>query len=138
MKRRYRLDTGPAFDCIFRRRGVFERVREARSRGDRIGIGYPVLAEIISGVEGSQSREHSLDIVQRNLSLFILWPFDLNAVYEYGRISAELRRRGRPMQQNDIQIAAIALSLGNCIVVSGDSDLQDVSGLTVENWSSNP
>jgi tRNA(fMet)-specific endonuclease VapC len=39
------------------------------------------------------------------------------------------------MQQIDIQIAAIALSLGNCTVVSKDSDLAAVPGLEVENWS---
>ena len=38
------------------------------------------------------------------------------------RLIAELRRLGRPMQQIDIQIAAIAFSLGSCIVVNGDSD----------------
>jgi tRNA(fMet)-specific endonuclease VapC len=32
-------------------------------------------------------------------------------------------------------IAAIALSLGNTTVVSADSDLAAVPGLTVENWA---
>lgn len=41
---------------------------------------------------------------------------------------------GRPMQQVDIQIAAIALALGNCTVVSGDSDLRAIPGLTIEDW----
>jgi tRNA(fMet)-specific endonuclease VapC len=31
--------------------------------------------------------------------------------------------------------AAIALSLGNCTVVSNDSDLLAIPGLTVENWA---
>jgi tRNA(fMet)-specific endonuclease VapC len=57
------------------------------------------------------------------------------AAAEFGRLFAELRRVGRPMQQIDIQIAAIALSLGNCVVVSADSDLAAVPGLTVENWA---
>jgi tRNA(fMet)-specific endonuclease VapC len=39
------------------------------------------------------------------------------------------------MQVVDVQIAAIALSLGNCIVVSKDSDLAAVPGLIVEDWS---
>jgi tRNA(fMet)-specific endonuclease VapC len=39
------------------------------------------------------------------------------------------------MQQIDMQIAAIAFSLGNCTVVSTDSDLADVPGLKVENWA---
>jgi tRNA(fMet)-specific endonuclease VapC len=135
MNRRYELDTGPAFDCMFRRRGVHERVREARSQGAKIGIGLPVLGEIMAGVEGSQNRDATWDIVRRELALFVLWPFDQRAAYEYGRIFAELRRRGRPMQQIDIQIAAIALSLGHCTVVSSDSDLAAVPGLKVENWA---
>jgi tRNA(fMet)-specific endonuclease VapC len=39
------------------------------------------------------------------------------------------------MQQIDIMIAAIAFSLGDCSVVSADSDLAAVPGLTVENWA---
>jgi tRNA(fMet)-specific endonuclease VapC len=41
------------------------------------------------------------------------------------------------MQQIDIMVAAIALSLGNCTVVSNDTDLAAVPGLTVENWGPN-
>jgi len=51
-------------------------------------------------------------------------------------VFADLKRRGRPMQQVDMMLAAIALTLGNCIVVSGDGDFTAVPGLTVENWAS--
>ena len=63
-----------------------------------------------------------------------MWPYDNNAAVEFGRLFTELRRIGRPMQQIDIQIAAIAFTLGNCTVVSGDSDLFEVPGLSVENY----
>ena len=46
-----------------------------------------------------------------------------------------LKRIGRPMQQVDVQIAAIAFALGNCTVVSGDSDLKAIPGLHVEDWA---
>ncbi len=39
------------------------------------------------------------------------------------------------MHTIDIQIAAIALSLSNCTVVSKDTDLSFVPGLNVENWA---
>lgn len=39
------------------------------------------------------------------------------------------------MQQIDIQVAAIALSLGKTTVVSEDSDLAAVPGLQVEHWA---
>src|SRR5262249_32055046 len=121
--RRYLLDTGSAADCIFRRRGVPERVKQARHASGKIGIGVPVMAELLAGVEYSATRERNLDIVNRNLRLFRLWPFTPEAAREYGRLYAELRRGGRSMQVVDIMIAASARSLGNCTVVSADSDL---------------
>ena len=70
----------------------------------------------------------------RALSRIRCWPFDRPAVEEYGRLAAGLRRIGRPMQQIDIMIAAIARSLGNCVVIIDDSVLSAVPGLRVENW----
>jgi tRNA(fMet)-specific endonuclease VapC len=95
----------------------------------------PVLGEIVGGVEASATRDANWDALCRGLALLVLWPYDSAAAWEYGRLYAELRRLGRPMQQIDIQIAAIALTLGNCTVVSSDSDLTAVPGLTVENWA---
>jgi tRNA(fMet)-specific endonuclease VapC len=134
--RRYLLDTNAAADCLFRRRGVPERVKSVRTRGGKIGIGIPVLSELLGGMEYSASRERNLDIVNRNLRLFRLWPFTTEAAREYGRLFAALRRAGRPMQVVDMMIAAIAFSLGNCTVVSADMDLTAVPGLPVENWAS--
>jgi tRNA(fMet)-specific endonuclease VapC len=87
------------------------------------------------GIELSASRDKNLQRLHRDLPTLTIWPFDSAAAAEYGRLAAELRRLGRPMQQIDIQIAAIAFSLGNCTVVSSDSDLAAVPGLTVENWT---
>lgn len=42
------------------------------------------------------------------------------------------------MQQIDIQIAAIALTLADCTVVTVDSDLATIPGLSVENWQDSP
>jgi tRNA(fMet)-specific endonuclease VapC len=56
--------------------------------------------------------------------------------FEYGRVAIELRRIGRMIGQNDMMIAAIARTVGNCTVVTMDSDLAAVPELTVENWAS--
>lgn len=133
--RRYLLDTGAAGDYLDRRKGAFARAKEEVARGNRIGICVPVLGELYFGIELSASRDKNLQRLRRDLPTLTIWPFDSAAVAEYGRLAAELRRLGRPMQQIDIQIAAIALSLGNCTVVSSDSDLAAVPSLTVEKWS---
>ena len=109
--------------------------RQETVSGNKIGIAIPVLAEICFGIELSASRERNRRKLQEGLGSLILWPFTEEAAEEYGRLAAGLKRVGRPMQQIDIMIAATARKLGNCVVVSKDSDLLAVPGLDVEDWS---
>ncbi|SRR5216683_6984613 len=132
--KRYLLDTGMMGDFINHRRGVDQRVRQAQNQGDRMGTCMPVIGELFFGVEASATRDVNLKRLTRALSRIVCWPFDRQAAEEYGRLAAHLKRIGRNMQQIDIQIAAIARTLGNCTVVSSDTDLAAVPGLTVENW----
>jgi len=135
MTRRYLLDSGPAQDFIFQRRGVHIRVEQARLAGARIGVCTPIVGEVMGGLEYSGQADAALNLARRRLPTLLCWPYEKAAAEEYGRIFADLKRRGRPIQQIDMQLAAIALSMGNCVVVSGDSDLLAVPGLTVENWA---
>ncbi len=49
--------------------------------------------------------------------------------------SEKLRIVSPELQQVDLQIAAIALALGQCTMVSEDSDLSSVPGLSVKGSS---
>ncbi len=132
---KYLLDSNAVADCIFQRRGVDQRAILARRQGHVIGTALPVVAEILGGIEYSQTRERNLPILNRKLALFRLWPLTLDVAREYGRLFAELRRMGRPMQIIDMMVAATARTLSDCIVVTTDSDLLAVPGLRVENWA---
>jgi tRNA(fMet)-specific endonuclease VapC len=133
---RYLLDTNALAHCIFRRKGVEGRFREVRRRGIVVGTAMPALAEVLAGIEFSESRERNLDVFNRTVRQFRLWPFDLPAVREYARIYAELRRKGAPVQNADMMIAGTARSLVGCRVVTSDSDFERIDGLVVENWES--
>jgi tRNA(fMet)-specific endonuclease VapC len=133
---RFLLDTGIASDYINRRHDVYERAQAEVAKGNPIGIGVPVLAELVFGIERSRSRDRNLQRLQAALPALKLWPFDPAAAFEYGRVHAELARLGRPMQVVDMMIAAIAFVLGKCTVVSKDTDLAAVPGLAVANWVS--
>jgi tRNA(fMet)-specific endonuclease VapC len=108
--RRYLLDTGVASDYVNDRRDVPARCRALVRAGHRIGLCAPVYAELLGGIELSQSREANLKKVHRVRSHFVMWAFDEAAAGEYARLFAALTRIGRPMQQIDIQIAAIAMA----------------------------
>src|SRR5437763_8354000 len=111
---RYLLDTGIVGNYINRRSGVFERAQEEVARGNRVGLGIPVLAELYYGIEFSTTRDQNLQRLRHALPRLVIWPFTESAAEEFGRLAAHLKRTGRAMQQIDIMIAAIALTLGRC------------------------
>jgi len=133
--RRFILDTGIAGLYLDRKRGVFERADAENAKGNRIGIAGPVLAELAFRAEGSPQRDRNILRLRKALDVWKLWLVDTAAAFEYGRIAFELKSIGRPMGQNDITIAAIALAMGNTTVVTMDSDFAAIPGLTVENWA---
>ena len=104
------LDTNAAADAMFRRRGVPERVKAARTAGHELGIGVPVLGELYAGAEFSSSRDHNLEVLRRSVKLFRLWPFTTEAAEVYGRLYAKMRRNGRTIQQIDLQIGSSRFS----------------------------
>jgi len=132
--RRYLLDSNAVTSLINQRDPFIQRVREARLNGGRIGTCEPVVAELHYGLALSSSRDENLVRLRRGLNGLIVWPLDRRASEMYGEIAAELRRRGRPMQVIDMLLAAIASSLGDCTVITTDSDLLAIPGLAVENW----
>jgi tRNA(fMet)-specific endonuclease VapC len=138
MKRRYLLDTGATEDWMRPNSSTEQRAAEVATHGAVVGTCFPVLGEHWYGVENSASRERNGKRLERAMSKLIVWPFDEAAAREYGRVFTILKRVGRPMQQIDIQMAAIAMTLGNTAVVTKDSDLSAIPGLVVENWSLPP
>lgn len=135
MNRRYILDTNSLSDLINKRRGIDTRVKSARESGSAVGTTPPILGELFFGIEYSRSRDENWRLAHIGLKGLTIWPYDRPASEDYGRIAADLRRRGRPMQIPDMQLAAVAFAIGNCTVVTTDSDLSAIPGLSVENWA---
>ena len=52
----------------------------------------------------------------------------------YARLKVAARRLGHGIGENDLWIAATAVSLG-AVLVSRDGDVRGIPGLTVEDWS---
>lgn len=129
------LDSGIVSAYMNRRDGVFEKLQAEVRLGVRIGTCVPIVAEIVSGIELSASRDRNMEILKRNLRSLTVWPFDERAAFTYGALSAELRKQGRPMQSIDMMLAAIAMNLNNCTVITTDSDLDAVPRLSVEIWA---
>jgi tRNA(fMet)-specific endonuclease VapC len=132
---RYLLDTGIAADYIHQRNQVFAHAKTLIARGDVVGIGIPVLIELVHGMERSTSRERNRLRLMRILPALRLWPVDEQVAFQCGLLLAEQSKRGITLQFSDAMIAAIALTLPSCVLVTKDSDFAVIPGLIVEDWS---
>ncbi len=131
---RYLLDTNAMGDLMNRRYEVQVRAVEARKRGADVGTCEPVVAELFAGIENSATRDDNLVVLRRTLAGLRCWPLDRRASEEYDRLFVALKRAGRPIGPMDMLVAAIALALGDCTVVTTDKDYLSVPRLKVENW----
>lgn len=61
-------------------------------------------------------------------------PFDAYAARRYGEIRADLERRGTPIGDADMRIAAIALSQDLKVVTGNERHFRRVTNLEIENW----
>lgn len=58
---------------------------------------------------------------------------DIETIEKACEIHADLKKKGTPIQEADILIAATAITRG-LILVSNDSDMLRVSEISLENW----
>lgn len=93
-----------------------------------------VLAELVFGAYKSQKPAQNLALVQRFSSQFQSVPFDENCLEAYGRIRAELERKGAPIGPLDTMIAAIAVAHDLALVTHNTREFSRVHGLTIEDW----
>lgn len=74
------------------------------------------------------------DRIDFALTLIPVMPFDEPSDRNYAEIRAALESRGTPIGNNDMLIAAHALTLDVKLVTDNIAEFQRVDGLTCENW----
>jgi tRNA(fMet)-specific endonuclease VapC len=94
-----------------------------------------VKAELLYGAYRSARREDNLRLLAILFQQFDSLPFDDAAADAYGRIRADLTRRGTPIGPNDLMIAAIALDHHLTLVTHNTREFARVEGLQLEDWS---
>ena len=129
---KYLLDTNT---CIFLMKGnvdVLERYFELRDFG--LAISSITVAELYYGVYNSCHVEKN----GKNLTNFLIGlnilDVDSGVAMEYGRICADLRKKGTPIGQLDMFIAAHALSKGLILVTNNTKEFERIDGLFFEDW----
>lgn len=99
----------------------------------RCFLSFISVGELYAGAHQSTRQASNIAEVQRICLEIPVLGWDMQVASEYGRIQAALRRKGTPIPQNDIWIAATAIRHGMTLVTL-DKHFTAVQGLPVEIW----
>jgi len=116
------------------RRGFSPDAIDAVAPGERVVIAAITASELLAGVHRSRPsprRERRAAFIERILERIPVLPFDLATARVHARIGAELRATGNEIGQNDLLVAATALSAGYPVLTHNLREFNRVPGLVV-------
>ncbi len=123
----YLLDTNIAI-------AILEKEIDLTSRqGGTFFLCSHVVGELFFGAAKSQRSEANAGRVERLAAVCPVLGCDVETARQYGTVKNELRRKGRPIPENDIWIAATALQHG-LILVTRDPHFNEVESLPTVVW----
>lgn len=102
----------------------------------RMAISSITLSELLYGAEKSQNIDKNLEAIEEFISHLDVLPYDAKASQHYGQIKAALEKKGEIIGENDIHIAAHAISQGLILITNNLREFKRVPNLAFENWVS--
>jgi len=128
MAGRVLLDTNVIIAFFAGEKAVSQRLVDAE-----VFVSSTVLGELFYGARKSAHVAANLDRIEQFASSVQVLNCDAATAQLYGNIRDGLRSKGRPIPENDIWIAAVALQHG-LPLATRDGHFKEVDGLRVENW----
>lgn len=131
---KYLLDTNI---CIFviRQKPAALLSRFRQQAVDEVAVSSVTLAELRYGAEKSRDPARNHAALDAFLAPFDMAPFDAQAADWYGKLRADLERRGLLIGPLDMMIAAQALSIGVALITNNIQEFSRVTGLRTEDWT---
>lgn len=129
---KYLLDTNIVIYVLKRR--PIEVLKIFNTNASRMAVSSITLSELMYGAEKSSNVDRNLEAIEEFISHLEVLPYDAKASQHYGQIKASLEKRGEIIGENDIHIAAHAISQGLILVTNNLCEFKRVANLALENW----
>jgi tRNA(fMet)-specific endonuclease VapC len=129
MNGKYLLDTNIVIALFANDVGVQVKLSAARE----VLIPNTVFGELYYGAHKSGRTEANIQCVDELLASSAVLDSDGETARYYATVKNNLRLKGKPIPENDIWIAALALQ-HDLILVTRDAHFQEVQNLTIESW----
>jgi tRNA(fMet)-specific endonuclease VapC len=129
MNGKFLLDTNVIIGLFANERKLLQRLRKAKE----VFVPAIAIGELFYGANRSTQVRSNVARIEEFAAANTVLPCDLETARHYGRVKDRLRRKGRPLPENDIWIASLAQQHG-LTLVSRDAHFAGVERLTVKVW----
>jgi tRNA(fMet)-specific endonuclease VapC len=129
MNGRYLLDTNVVI-ALLAGQGA---VRENLANASEVFVPSIVIGELCFGARKSARGAENLARIEEFAAANVVLACDTQTARRNGEVKNALRLQGRPLPENDIWIAAVALQ-HNLILITGDRHFAGIDGLSVVEW----
>jgi tRNA(fMet)-specific endonuclease VapC len=130
----YLLDTNI---CIYikNRRPPEVLVRLSGLQPGEVAMSSITFGELCFGAAKSVKQREAMQVLVALKELIPVLALDANTSLHYGQIRQYLQHIGRPIGNNDLWIAAHALSSALTLVTNNVAEFDRVPNLKIENWA---
>lgn len=129
---KYMLDTNMCIYAQKKNPNVLAKIHE--NFRDGLAISAITLAELEYGVQASVNPEKNTIALLKFLSIVDVLQFESAAALEYGKICADLRRKGTPIGNMDMLIAAHSKAENLIVVTHNTCEFERIEGLQLDDW----
>ncbi|MDP2125793.1 MAG: PIN domain-containing protein [Pseudohongiella sp.] len=133
----YMLDTDT---CIYVLKSRDTSLRHKFKTARHLAISSIVYGELCFGIENGdpEMRSRRYEQLKRFLRKINIEPWTANEGVLYGQLRSRLKRAGMIIGNNDLLIAAHALSCEATLVTNNQREFSRIAGLVCDNWLENP
>lgn len=110
-----------------------EAVKSNFAQADAVFIPSIVAGELYYGARKSARTTKNLERIDELVAESAVLVCDVETAQYYGEVKNKLRLKGRPLPENDIWIAALALQY-NLTLVTRDAHFQEIKNLQTVAW----
>ena len=129
MSGRYLLDTNIIIALFASEASVMQSLNQA----DEVFMPSIALGELYYGAGKSRRFEGNAGRIEALIVNSVIVECDANTARQYGDVKNRLRLKGRPLPENDVWIAALALQYG-LTLATRDAHFQEVENLQTVAW----
>ena len=126
---KFLLDTNIIVAWLSGETNIASKIDKAKE----IHIPVIVLGELYYGALYSTQVEKNIQQIKNIIVIYNILTIDEETTIAYGNIKAALRKKGKPIPENDIWIAALAMRY-ELVLITRDKHFKEIESIKVKSW----